>query len=221
MKASIIALGCALGFGMAALAGAAAAQDNVQPELVPGKVKTVSASEITISSQGLARTFGVDAKTVVMTSHPGTLKDLKPGVFLGTTNNATGAVSGDSTEVHIFPPGVKMGEGDRPMGPANGGSTRMTNGTVSSARTASAPASSGGQRMTNGSVGQVADSGKGVAIDVAYQGGHRRVIVTDKTPIIVLTKIRPTALTPGQNVLVGAVPGPGGQKTASFINVQP
>jgi hypothetical protein len=153
-----------------------------------------------------------------MTSRPGKLADIKAGVFLGTTNTPTGTGSGDSTEVHIFPAGVKMGEGDRPMGPQASGS-RMTNGTVSSA--ASGPAG-GGSRMTNGSVGAVAKGGSSVTMKVAYAGGVRTVTVTDKTPITVLTTLKPTALKPGSNVLVGAVPGPkGGEKVASFVNVQP
>ena len=197
-----------------ALCGAAAAQ--VQPELVSGKVQSVSASQLTIASQGLTRSFVVTPKTEVMTSRQGKLSDIKPGSFIGTTNTPTGAATGDSTEVHIFPPGVKMGEGDRPMGPQASGS-RMTNGTVSS----TAASSGGGSRMTNGSVGDVKSKGGAITMQVAYAGGKRTVVVTDKTPIVVLTSIKPTALKAGENVLVGAVPGPGSQKTAQFVNVQP
>jgi hypothetical protein len=210
----------AAGAGGLALAGAAQAQgDQVQPELVSGKVVSASASQLTISSQGLNQVFVVTPKTEVMTSHPGKLSDIKPGVFLGTTNTPTGAASGDSTEVHIFPPGVKMGEGDRPMGAQASGS-RMTNGTVASAKTGPA-APAGGSRMTNGSVGNVAKAGASVTMQVDYAGGKRTVVVTDKTPIMVLTSLKASALKPGQNVLVGAVPGPGAGKTASFVNVQP
>jgi hypothetical protein len=205
--------------GGVALAGAALAQgDQVQPQFVAGKVVSGSDKALTISSQGLNRTFVVTPKTVIMSSRPGTLKDIKPGSFIGTTNTATGAASGDSTEVHIFPPGVKMGEGDRPMGaPASG--TRMTNGTVSDAKPEAS--GTGGTRMTNGSVGDVAKASTGITMDVAYAGGTRKVLVTDKTPIVVLTKLKPTALKAGSNVMVGEVPGPAGTQEAQFVNVQP
>lgn len=211
----------AAGLGGLAIAAAAHAQsDQVQPELIAGKVTGVTASQLTISSQGLSMGFRLTPKTTIMVSRPGKLSDIKRGSFLGTTNTPTGAASGESTEVHIFPPGVRMGEGDRPMGAQSG--SRMTNGTVSSAaKTSAAPAAAGGVRMTNGSVGTVAKATAGVTMQVAYAGGTRKVVVTDKTPIVVLTRIKPGALKPGDNVLVGAVPGPGGAKTASFVNVQP
>jgi hypothetical protein len=210
--------GAVAALALGALAGAAWAQgDQVQPELISGKVQAVTASELTISSQGLNQSFVLNKQTEIMTSRPGTLADIKSGSFLGTTNTPTGAASGDSTEVHIFPPGVKMGEGDRPMGPQASGS-RMTNGTVSS----TAKGSGGGARMTNGSVGTVAKAGSSLTMKVAYAGGTRTVTVTDKTPITVLTRLKPTALKPGENVLVGAVPGPkAGEKVASFVNVSP
>jgi hypothetical protein len=204
--------------GAAALAGSAWAQgDQVQPQLINGKVQSVSDSELSISSQGLTMAFTLTPKTQIMTSRPGTLADIKPGSFLGTTNTPTGAASGESTEVHIFPPGVKMGEGDRPMG-AQAAGARMTNGTVSSTA-AGGPA--GGSRMTNGAVGTVAKAGTSITMRVDYAGGQRTVVVTDKTPIVVLTSLKPSAIKPGANVLVGAVPGPNGTKEAQFVNVQP
>jgi hypothetical protein len=203
-----------------ALAGAAWAQaDEVQPQLINGKVQAASASQLTISSQGLSMTFALTPKTEIMTSHPGKLADIKAGVFLGTTNTPTGSSSGESTEVHIFPAGSRLGEGDRPMGGQAAGS-RMTNGTVSSEKAGGATAQ-GGSRMTNGSVGTVAKSGQSVTMQVAYAGGKRTIVVTDKTPIIVLTRLKASDLKAGQNVLVGAVPGPGSGKTATFVNVQP
>ena len=203
--------------GLALASGALVQAAEPQPDLVAGKVESVTASELTISSQGLKVSFHLTPQTEVMVSRAGKLSDIKPGSFLGTTNTATGAASGDSTEVHIFPPGVKMGEGDRPMGGPQA-STRMTNGTVSS--TGKGPAT-GGTRMTNGSVGAVAKASSSVTMDVAYAGGHRKVVVTSSTPIVVLTSIKATKLTPGSNVLVGAVPGPDKERTASFVNVQP
>jgi hypothetical protein len=152
-----------------------------------------------------------------MIARKGTVADIKPGSFIGTTNIPSGDGEGRSTEVHIFPPGVKMGEGDRPMGPARGSSaaSRMTNGMVSSA----APAT-GGSRMTNGAVGAVSGGAGGLAMDVTYEGGERHIIVSLKTPVQIMSRGTPKLLKEGVPVVVGVVPGSKDSKTATFVNVQ-
>lgn len=195
----------------------AAAPAEVQPALTPGKVSALSGTTLTITNQGAPVSFQLSPATVIMVAHKGALADIKAGGFLGTTNVPSADGSGSSTEVHIFPPGVKMGEGDRAMGTTpDGGASRMTNGTVSAA----GPADGGGSRMTNGSVGTVATGAKGVQMDVAYAGGHRQIVVPPNTPVMVMSSGTTDLLKPGANVLVGAVPGPNGTQTATFINLQ-
>ena len=192
---------------------------NVQPQFSGGVVNGLQGQTLTIMAQGAPATFQLTSATTVMVTHKGSLADIKPGSFLGTTNTPSADGSGQSTEVHVFPPGVKIGEGDRPMGPppaGGGGATRMTNGTASIASSAG-----GAQRMTNGAAGNVATTAEGVQMDVAYQGGTRHIVVSPTTPITVMSSATPTDLKPGTNVLVGYVSGPGGTKTASFINIQP
>lgn len=195
--------------------GASAA--NVQPTLTPGSVQTASATSLTIATpNGGTATFNLSPGTVIMVAHKGSVADIKAGSFLGTTNVPSPDGTGQSTEVHIFPPGVKMGEGDRPMGPppaSGAAASRMTNGTVSTA----APAASS-QRMTNGSVSTAANTSAGVQMDVAYAGGHRQITVPANTPVMVMATGTTDMLKPGVNVLVGATPG---TKDATFINVQP
>ena len=201
----------------------APAPPAAQPQFTGGKVQSASATELTIVSQNGPVSFQLTPATQIMVTHTGTVADIKPGSFLGTTNVPSADGTGQSTEVHVFPPGVKMGEGDRPMGPPpSDGSTvavsRMTNGAVSAvapAQDASTP------RMTNGSVGAVANGTGGVEMDVAYAGGKRHIVVPAKTPVMVLTSGTTALLKPGVNVLVGAVPGQGGSSEASFINIQP
>ena len=202
----------------AAASGApASSAAEVQPQLTPGTVSAVSGTTLTILNQGAPVSFQLSPATVIMIAHKGTVADIKAGDFLGTTNVPSADGTGQSTEVHIFPPGVKMGEGDRPMGTApTGAATRMTNGTVSTA----APAE-GGTRMTNGSVGTVAAGAQGVQMDVAYAGGHRAIVVPPNTSVMVMSSATPDQLKPGANVLVGAVPGPNGTRNATFINLQP
>jgi hypothetical protein len=227
------AAAAAMGVLAAAAAGCSKHQDNtasapgssaapaaeVQPTLTPGKVTSVTGSELVIASSDTPATFALGPQTVIMVAHKGSLADIKPGSFLGTTNVPSADGTGQSTEVHIFPPGVKMGEGDRPMGPANAAaaSSRMTNGTVSAAAPETGASSS---RMTNGAAGQVSASGQGVEMDVDYAGGKRHISVPANTPVMVMTSGTTELLKPGTNVLVGSVPGPNGAKTATFVNVQ-
>ena len=206
---------------LASASPSAAPAAEVQPQLTPGTVSGVSGTTLTILNQGAPTAFQLTPATVIMIAHQGALTDIKAGDFLGTTNVPSADGTGQSTEVHIFPAGVKMGEGDRPMGTTpTGAASRMTNGTVSAA----APAE-GASRMTNGSVGNVAPNksgaAKGVQMDVAYAGGHRQIVVPPGTSVMVMSSGTPALLTPGAKILVGAVPGPNGTQTATFINLQP
>ena len=200
----------------AAPASAAAA---VQPQLTSGVIVSASASDLTVNSQDTPAAFKLSPATVIMTAHKGTVADIKPGSFIGTTNVPAADRTGQSTEVHIFPPGVKMGEGDRPMGatPAAAAS-RMTNGTVSAAAPASEASAT---RMTNGSVGAVANAPAGLQMDVAYAGGVRHIVVAADTPVMVMSSGGADLLKPGAKVVVGAIPGADGSRTATFVNVQP
>ena len=202
--------------GSSAEAVASATPAAVQPTLTPGVVSAATATSLTITSQGAPATYVLAPDTNIMVTHKGSLADIKAGTFLGTTNTPAADGTGSSTEVHIFPPGVKMGEGDRPM-PAQPGAaaSRMTNGTVSAASAAAAT------RMTNGSAGKVSSDAQGVQMDVAYQGGTRHIVVTPATPISVMSAGTPAMLKPGTKVLVGHSPAGGGADTASFINIQP
>ena len=187
---------------------------GVQPQILVGQIESVTATQLTFTSQGTTETVDLTPKTVIMVAHAGTLADIKPGSFLGTTNVPDADGVGSSTEVHIFPPGIEMGEGDRPMpaAPGSDSTSRMTNGTVSSATDVS--------RMTNGAVGAVSAAAGGIEMDVAYEGGKRHIVVSPKTPIQVMSLGSPDLLKKGTAVVVGVVPGDNDAKTATFVNVQ-
>jgi hypothetical protein len=198
-------------------AASSEATTGVQPQIMAGKVKSATPARLTIVSQGMTDTVNLTPKTVIMVARKGTVADIKPGSFIGTTNVPSGDGQGKSTEVHIFPPGVTMGEGDRPMGPAptSGAASRMTNGTVSSA----GPATDG-SRMTNGAVGAVSGGGGRLEMDVAYRGGKRHIVVSPNTPVQVMSLASPKQLKEGAAVVVGVVPGANQSQTATFVNIQ-
>ena len=137
----------------------AAAQDAVQH--VRGKVASLTADAVVIRLKTgtpitvkLAPTWHVAAmKTVTMDA-------IKPGSFIGTTTMEKADGTGRSLEVHVFPPGVKMGAGHyawdlRPH-----------------------------SMMTNGDVGKVVTSPKGDTIEVSYPGGEHTVLVPPSAKIV-------------------------------------
>jgi hypothetical protein len=182
-----------------------------------GQIKSATATQLTFASQDMTETVDLTPETVIMTARKGTLADIQPGSFIGTTNVPSDDGVGSSTEVHIFPPGIEMGEGDRPMpaAPGSNNTSRMTNGTVSSA----GPATDG-SRMTNGAVGAVSGDAGGIEMDVAYQGGKRHIVVSPNTPVQVMSLASPKLLKEGAAVVVGVVPGAKDSKTATFVNIQ-
>ncbi len=198
---------------------------QIPPETTAGMVQAVSASGVTVQTKlDQPVSFDLTERTQIIFSRPGTAADIKPGSFIGTTNMPTADGVGRSTEVHILPPGLKIGEGDRPMGsraPAEAAGARMTNGTVA-AGTAAAPQMGDGAtpRMTNGSVGSVSDISGVREFDVDYAGGRRHIVVSSAVPVVVMRTGTLAELKPGAKVVVGSGKAENGHHDAIFISVQ-
>ena len=79
---------------------------TAQPQLTPGVVVTASSTELVIDNSGTPATFELLPTTTIMVAHKGAVADIKPGSFIGATNAPSADGTGQSTEVHIFPPGV-------------------------------------------------------------------------------------------------------------------
>ena len=204
---------------LVSIVACASVSAQIPPEMTAGTVQAVSGSGLTVESKGSVISFQVTDQTPIIFSRPGAASDIKPGSFIGTTNTHTADGIGRSTEVHILPPGVKIGEGDRAMGSATPGSAtpRMTNGTV-----AQAPATpdSSAPRMTNGSVGPVTNAAGEWEFDVDYGDGRRHIIVSPTVPVVVMRNGTLAELKTGTKVLVGSSAIPGGGHSATFISVQ-
>ena len=137
----------------------AAAQEALQH--VRGKVASITADTLVVKLKSgtpmtikLAPTWSVAAMKNV------TMDAIKPGSFIGTTTIERKDGTGRSLEVHVFPPGVKMGAGHyawdlRPH-----------------------------SMMTNGDVGKVVAGAKGNTIEVSYPGGMHTVLVPPTAKIV-------------------------------------
>ena len=200
----------------AALSAPALAQTPPGPQVLLGEVTAVSPTSVTLTVEGKPETVKLSPKLVVYVLTPTTPDQIKPGSFVGTTNIPS-STGGRSTEVHIFPPGVKLGEGDRPWPSQPGAKTasRMTNGAVTGVQRAET------SRMTNGSVGAVKAAGGALSFDVAYAGGTKRVTVPKGTQITTMNPGAISDVKPGAGVTVIAITGADGVRQASLINIEP
>ena len=184
----------------AALALPAAAQQppaGPPPAPVRGTVKSLDGTTLVVASLPSGSPSPPLLITTVMLADNWTLTVLKrvdvgqiqPGSFIGTTNVDLPGGGGQSTEIHVFPPGQRGGEGHYPMPGQNA-------------------------MMTNGDVTMIATGAKGRELDIKYNGrggsGVRHVVVPPGTPIVMFSPGDHAALKAGAQVLVFAAKGQDG-----------
>lgn len=161
------------------LSGLAANAQPAAPQIVRGTVTAATADALTIK--------GKDGKTITVTMVKGwtvammkpiTVDAIQPGSFIGTAEMPQADGNGKSLEVHVFPPGVKMGEGHYDWNLKKG------------------------SMMTNGTVGKVVKGKNGQELDVAYSYGTRHIVVPKKVPIVQITGGDRTMIKPGAKVFL-------------------
>jgi hypothetical protein len=118
---------------------------------------------------------------------------IQPGSFIGTAEMPQKNGTGRSLEVHVFPPGVKAGEGHYGWD------------------------SKPGSMMTNGTVGKVTSNPKGRELEVSYPNGERKIIVPPGVPIVQLTDGQRSQIKAGIAAFLIAPPGKDGTFTSSGI----
>jgi len=186
-RTTMLAMGALLSTALAVGPLLAAAQDAPQPQRVRGKVASMSADSMVVKLKTgtpitvkLAPTWRVAALKTV------TLDAIKPGSFIGTTTIERPDGVGRSLEVHVFPPGVKMGAGHYAwdLKPHS--------------------------MMTNGDVGKVVTGPKGNTVEVSYPGGMHTVLVPPSAKIVEIGGGDRTMVKPGVSVFVIAAKQPDG-----------
>lgn len=183
------------GWGLlTAMAWLAPAQ--AQSVRVRGTVETVAADTIALrDAQGATAEIELAPDWRVSVVAPIGVEAIQPGSFIGTTNVVQSDGTGRSVEVHVFPPGVKVGEGDRFMDEASG------------------------TKMTNGTVGQVLHVAGTSELDVAYPGGQRHIVVPSGTPIVSMAPGERTMVRPGIPIAAVTTTGPDGGRVSRYILV--
>jgi hypothetical protein len=165
-------------------------------ERVEGVVTSISAGAITLSETGgKTETIQLRPGWTVAVSRPISVDQITSGSYLGTTNHAKPDGTGQSTEVHVSPPGIKGPGLDFVMDPA--AQTTMTNGTVAT----------------------VVKSVGGQVLEINYGSGVRRVTVPPGTPVVLNTPGGQDLVKVGQKVRVGSFTPAGGGSPRQFITV--
>ena len=171
-----------------ALIAAAAITLTAAPALaqqvrIRGKVASLTGTTLVIDKrEGGQATIALTPNWNVAELKPITADAIQAGSFIGTTEKPTGDGTGSSLEVHVFPPGVKMGEGhyDWDLAP--------------------------GTSMTNGNVDQVVTGVSGRELTVSYKGGSRKVTVPANVPIVQMGPGDKASIKPGAGVFIIAAP---------------
>jgi hypothetical protein len=179
------------------MAGAAQAQAPAGPSVVRGVVTAMDAGSLTVKGEKGGVTKVALAPTwSVAVMKPVEPEAIKPGSFIGTAEMPQKDGTGKSLEVHVFPPGVKMGEGHYGWDKKPG------------------------SMMTNGTVGTVVAGKKGSRqLEVNYTYGKRTITVPKNVPIVQITGGTRAQVKPGIPVFLVVQKGAGGQLTAGSVSI--
>ena len=135
------------------------------PTVVRGTVTAMTDTQLTLKTDKGPQTVNLTPTWTVAVMKPVAIDAIQPGSFIGTTEMPSkDGSTGKSLEVHVFPPGVKMGAGHY------GWDLKP------------------GSMMTNGDVATVVSGKKGSReLDVSYPTGKRHITVPANVPVVQIT----------------------------------
>ena len=178
-------------------AGAAWAQTPAAPMVVRGVVTAMDAGSVTVKpAKGAPTKVGLAPSWSVAVMKPVAPDAIQAGSFIGTAEMPQKDGTGKSLEVHVFPPGVKMGEGHY------GWDLKK------------------GSMMTNGTVGTVVAGKKGSRqLEVNYSYGKRTITVPANVPIVQITGGTRAMVKVGTPVFMVVQKAANGQLMAGSVSV--
>ena len=158
----------------AALLAPLAAGAQTPPPVERGTIVSLNGETLVLKSDaGKTDTITLAKDWTVTVLKPVDVSAIQAGSFIGTAELPQKDGSGRSLEVHVFPPGVKAGEGHY------GWDLKK------------------GSMMTNGTVGKVTSGAKGRELQVSYPNGERKIVVPPGVPIVQFTNGERTQIKPG------------------------
>ena len=165
------------------------------PDAVRGTVASIDARRIVVKTKAGPRAIDLTPEWTVQVTKPVAISEIKEGSFIGTSEMPQEDGTGRSLEVHVFPPGVKIGEGHYAWNLRKG------------------------SMMTNGTVGKVTAGSKGRELQVSYSTGTRKIVVPAKVPVVQITNGDRSMVKAGTPVFLVAFPKPGGGSIAGSVAV--
>jgi hypothetical protein len=177
-----------LPFVLAAAVAFVAAPVAAQAQtVVRGVVSAVTATQLTVKpAAGKPVVVALTPDWAVQVTKPINVSAIVPGSFVGTAEIPGKDGVGRSLEVHVFPPGVKIGEGHYRWDLKKG------------------------SMMTNGTVGKVTAGAKGRELEISYPTGKRKVVVPPNVPVVQIVNGEKSMIKPGAKVFLVAFPNPAG-----------
>lgn len=170
-------------------------QAPADPLRASGVITEITPAALTIEQpDGTSATFLLPQDYSVMRSRPVDIEAIKPGAYVATANTNIDASSGRSIELRMFDESIRGVEFSRPMAEPN---TTMTNGTV--------------QTITKGSGGR--------ELEVAYQGGTRKITVPAEVEVFGIFPATVEDLQSGITIDIFAEPAATGNPIARRITI--
>jgi hypothetical protein len=187
----------AAAFAAAATVAWAQAPAPAAPTVVRGKVTAMTPASLTVKpDKGPAQVVALTPSWSVAVMKPVAIDAIQSGSFIGTAEMPRKDGTGKSLEVHVFPPGVKMGEGHY------GWDLKK------------------GSMMTNGTVGKVVAGKRGSReLDVAYSYGTRHIVVPANVPVVQIVPGTREMVKMGTPVFMVVQKRPDGSLMAGSVSV--
>lgn len=181
---------------LASAALIAQAAPPAAPVPTRGTIQSLHGDQLTLKTEdGRIETIHLAPKWTVSVLKPVDVSAIRPGSFIGTAEMPQKGNTGRSLEVHVFPPGVKAGEGHYPWDLRKG------------------------SMMTNGTVGRVTAGAKGRELLVSYPNGERKIVVPPGIPIVQMENGDRGEVKPGIAAFLLVGKAPDGTLAAGFISI--
>lgn len=179
---------------LVAVAGATLAAEP--PPRTRGTIERLDGDTLTVTMRGGQKaTFKLTPDTKIVGVIDAQLGAIKPDTYIGTSAAPQSDGTLKAIEVHVFPESMRgTGDGHYPWD------------------------LDGANTMTNGAVGALAGT-SGRTMTVKYQGGERKVVVPEGTPVVAFEPADRSIIKPGARALVIAPKGADGTQAAAFLVV--
>jgi hypothetical protein len=181
-----------ISFALIVLTSAAAGAQQ-PPRGVPiiGTVKSATTTSVVLATPKGDVDIAITPQTRVLVRRPAAADDIKPGAYLGTSNqNGTQADTGTAKEIHMMDKGPNV----------------------------NFAMNKSGLMMTNGHVKSVTHTAQGEEMEVDYgKAQTRHVLVGKDTVMTRMVDVGAAGLKPGLEVRANTTATAGGKPTATFI----